>query len=291
MSDELVDLLERPFVEQGLQALAGSELPLLVLSGDRPLTPRMERLFAELPQLLNPRLSPQDSSVTSLFDSPEDEMATPYWQIRREEVPSTQDLARDEFEDLPVVVIAATQSRGRGRSGVEWANAPRALAVSVAVRTDAADRRPFSLMAGIAAGRVMTEIGLKWPNDLELDEGKVGGILVEQTGDTAVIGLGLNLWWPSPPPGVSALHVEDPGPELHREIGAAWAAETLSLVRESEWPIDEYRGRSTTLSRDITWEPDGSGRAVDIADSGALVVDIGAERIEIQSGAVRHIRA
>ncbi len=218
-------------------------------------------------------------------------MATPYWQIQREEVPSTQDLALDEMEDLPVVVIAAAQSRGRGRSGVEWANAPRALAVSVALRIDPGDRRPFSLMAGVAASRVMSGIGLKWPNDLELEEGKVGGILVEQTGATAVIGLGVNLWWPSPPQGVTALHVEDPGLDRHREIGAAWAAEILNLVSESQWPIDEYRGTSTTLGRDITWEPDGSGHAVDIADSGALVVDTGADRIEIHSGVVRHIRA
>ncbi len=218
-------------------------------------------------------------------------MATPYWQIRREEVPSTQDLALDQLEDLPVVVIAPAQSRGRGRSGVEWANAPRALAVSVALRTEPGDQRPLSLMAGIAAGRVLSEIGLKWPNDLELDDDKVGGILVEQTGDTAVIGLGVNLWWPAPPPGVSALYEEDPGPERHREIGAAWSAEILSLLRESEWPIDEYRSRSTTLGRNITWEPDGSGRAVDVADTGALVVEIGTDRIEIHSGAVRHIRA
>jgi BirA family biotin operon repressor/biotin-[acetyl-CoA-carboxylase] ligase len=218
-------------------------------------------------------------------------MATPYWQIWREEVPSTQDLALQEMGDLPVVVIAAGQSSGRGRSGAEWATAPRALAVSSGLRVDAEESRPISLMAGIAAGRALPNVGLKWPNDLEWEAGKVGGILVERTGEVVVVGLGLNLWWPTPPEGFSALYVHDPGPGRHREIGAWWAAELLAMLRGTGWPSDEYRDRCTTLGRDVTWEPDGSGRAVDVAESGALVVEAGSALIEIHSGAVRQVRA
>jgi BirA family biotin operon repressor/biotin-[acetyl-CoA-carboxylase] ligase len=208
----------------------------------------------------------------------------------REEVPSTQDLALEEMAELPVVVIAPTQSRGRGRSGADWANSPRGLAVSVALRSDPGEARPLSLMAGVAAARALPGVGLKWPNDVESGGGKAGGILVERTGDVVVVGMGLNLWWPAPPVGFSALEMEDPGPDRHREIGALWAAELLALIRGNGWPIDEYREDSTTLGREITWEPDGSGLAVDIADSGALVVDSGSERIEIHSGAIRHVR-
>jgi BirA family biotin operon repressor/biotin-[acetyl-CoA-carboxylase] ligase len=218
-------------------------------------------------------------------------MATPYWQLRRDEVPSTQDLARAELGDIPAVVIAAAQTEGRGRSGTGWLTAPRALAVSVAYRGTVEEARPISLMAGVAARRALGDIvDLKWPNDLEIGESKVGGILVEQTDDVVVVGMGLNLWWPDPAEGIGALYDDDPGAERHAEIGALWAAELLSLLRIDGWPIDEYRQACVTLGRDISWEPDGSGRALDISESGALVIEDDSGLHEIHSGAVRHVR-
>ncbi len=216
-------------------------------------------------------------------------MATPYWQLRRDEVPSTQDLARSEF--VPVVVIAASQTAGRGRTGAEWITAPRALAVSVATQVNSGEDRPLSLMAGVAARRALGgSVGLKWPNDLEIDDRKVGGILVEQTDGLAVLGMGLNLWWPEPPEGMGALFDEDPGPQRHLEIGAVWAAELLGLLEADGWPIDEYREGCVTLGREIVWEPRGSGKAIDVAESGALLVTVGDDVVEVHSGAVRHVR-
>ncbi len=105
-----------------------------------------------------------------------------------------------------------------------------------------------------------------------------------------MVGLGVNLWWPTPPVGVAALFDEDPGPARHREVGALWAAEMVALVGEEGWPRDEYRAGCSTLGRDIAWDPGGSGRAMDVAESGALIVDSGTETLEIHSGAVRHVR-
>ena len=131
-------------------------------------------------------------------------MATPYFQLRQVEVPSTQDVARENLEDLPVVVVAASQSSGRGRLGTEWENAARSLAVSIAFRASPSDQRPFSLMAGVAALRSITVASsLKWPNDVMDVEGanKVGGILTERSQDEVVVGMGLNLYWPDAPVG------------------------------------------------------------------------------------------
>ena len=218
-------------------------------------------------------------------------MATPYWQLRRDEVPSTQDLARTQLGSIPVVVIAAAQTAGRGRSGSGWLTAPRALAVSVAYRATSEEDRPISLTAGVAGRRALgAMVGLKWPNDLEMGDAKVGGILVEQSDGVVVVGMGLNLWWPDPPEGVGALHEDDPGAERHAQIGALWAAELLSLLRVEGWPIDEYRQACVTLGRDISWEPDGSGRAVDVSETGALMIEDDSGLREIHSGAVRHVR-
>ena len=215
-------------------------------------------------------------------------MATPYLQLWLEEVPSTQDRARAELDRLPVAVISQRQTAGRGRGGAAWLTAPRALAVSVAFRADD-DPRPFSLMAGVAAGRTVEGSTLKWPNDIMMGELKIGGILVERASEV-VVGLGLNLWWPEPPVGVGSLRDEDPGPELHKAIGGLWLAEMMALVEEGGWPRDEYRSRCVTLGREITWEPAGRGRAVDVGDEGELVVEIEGRRETITSGAIHHVR-
>jgi len=59
-----------------------------------------------------------------------------------------------------------------------------------------------SALAEALAVQGVSEIGLKWPNDLLLPQGKVGGILIEMQGDAlgpaqVVIGIGLNLALPA----------------------------------------------------------------------------------------------
>lgn len=218
-------------------------------------------------------------------------MATPYLHVRLDTAPSTQDVAVEQLGDLPVLVMAAQQTRGRGRGGAEWVNADRALAASLALHCDPGDQRPFSLIAGVAASRAAPGTGLKWPNDVMRNEAKVGGMLVERFSDVVVIGFGLNLWWRSPPEGTAGLLDEDPGPDRHLEIGGLWGAELMSLLEGETWPVDEYRRACLTLSREITWEPDGAGRAVDISEDGGLVVERGDQREILYSGAVRHLRS
>lgn len=217
-------------------------------------------------------------------------MATPYFQLRMDRVPSTQDLAREGLGDLPVLVMASGQTEGRGRSGSSWLTADRALAVSLAFVAEPGDHRPFSLMAGVAAIRAIGKGTLKWPNDVMHGGLKVGGILVETSDRVAVIGLGLNLWWPSASEGAGALFREDPGPGRHLELGALWGAELLELIDSDGWPRDDYTALCGTLGREITWEPNGRGFALDITDSGGLLVETTDGRDTLHSGAIRHVR-
>lgn len=217
-------------------------------------------------------------------------MATPYLQIFAGEVPSTQDLARDHLDELPVVAVATGQSRGRGRTGTVWENADSALAVSAAWRPGVDDQRPFSLMAGVAAARVLGDgVALKWPNDLVTASGKVGGILVERSGEVAVVGLGLNLHWVSPASGAAGLLDEMPDPDYHRQVAALWAAELFAIFSEEGWPLEEYRQLCSTLGREITWEPNGEGLAIGVDDQGALLVETSVGIEELHAGAVRHV--
>lgn len=153
------------------------------------------------------------------------------------------------------------------------------------------DGRPLSLMAGVAVMRATEATGLKWPNDVLFDGRKVGGILVEGNNETTAIGLGLNLWWPDPVEGARGLFAADPGTEAHVEIGALWGAELMDLIETDGWPSDEYRRACRTIGLEVTWEPKGSGKAVGVAEDGALVVETRKGTEHLHSGAVRHIRS
>jgi BirA family biotin operon repressor/biotin-[acetyl-CoA-carboxylase] ligase len=144
-------------------------------------------------------------------------------------------------------------------------------------------------MAGVAAARGLEGVSLKWPNDLLTGGAKVGGILVERA-DELVIGMGVNLWWPDAPEGMGALHEDDPGPGLHAQIAGLWAAELMRLIELDGWPIDEYRSLCSTLGKEISWEPEGQGTAIDVTGEGALRVETPGGPQTLTSGAIRHLR-
>ena len=125
-----------------------------------------------------------------------------------------------------------------------------------------------------------------------IGDSKVGGILAELSSGVVVLGLGVNLWWPDPPGGVTAEHGVDPGEDAGPRLAERWAEVLLALVESGpdQWPIDTYRSLCTTIGREITWEPSGSGLAVDIHPSGALIVQTPSGRELLTSGAVTHIR-
>ena len=222
-------------------------------------------------------------------------MATPLTVVHLERVGSTQDEAGARFAGDPVLVTAQGQDRGRGRTGSSWLDADRAIAASLAFDPGwEPDRMPIiTLVAGLAALDVLPErVGLKWPNDVVVDEGKVGGILVEAGEGRIVAGLGLNVAWLEPPEGAAALYESDPGPEPGRRLAEHWAEALVARAARGPdaWGRDEYLDRCRTLGRRITWEPDGEGEAVDVDESGRLLVRSGETMVALDSGVVRDVR-
>ena len=225
-------------------------------------------------------------------------MATPPLSIHLDEVGSTQDEARTRFEGDPVLVTAARQTAGRGRSGASWENADRALAASLAFDpgwpVGALPR--LTLVSGLAALEAIgpdVAMFLKWPNDVITPSGKAAGLLVEAGDGVVVAGMGVNLFWPDPPPGATALHDSDPGPAAAHRLAERWAQALLrrASAGPGSWGRDEYLARCATVGAEIAWEPDGSGRAVGVGPDGGLVVETGRGTVTLDSGAVRHVRA
>ncbi|KGE02918.1 bifunctional biotin--[acetyl-CoA-carboxylase] ligase/biotin operon repressor BirA [Pseudohaliea rubra] len=108
------------------------------------------------------------------------------------------------------ICAAERQLAGRGRRGRSWASPfARNLYVSVGwtFAQGAAALEGLSLAVGVALAEALEELGLagvalKWPNDLLAGDAKLGGVLIELSGDAdgpcrVVVGMGLNVRMPA----------------------------------------------------------------------------------------------
>jgi BirA family biotin operon repressor/biotin-[acetyl-CoA-carboxylase] ligase len=118
---------------------------------------------------------------------------------------------RRNDDTRPCLLVAETQTGGRGRQGRAWhSNAGLSLTFSLALPLQPPQWSGLSLAVGTALadaldpaqGGAPPRIGLKWPNDLWLMDApgqgrKLGGVLIETVavGDRrmAVVGVGLNV--------------------------------------------------------------------------------------------------
>lgn len=226
--------------------------------------------------------------------------------IRYGQVPSTQDLAREAAQKrggIGTVILAESQSSGRGRRGRSWVSSVGGLYFTAVLRPSS---RPglIPLMAGVAVAeaiRRLTGLGaeLKWPNDVLMGRKKVAGVLAETVwrGDEALhtllgIGLNINNILPEDLPQATTL-----SKELGREVDAESLLSQLlgeigvwseRLDESLDGVLDAWRGLSATLGRKVdVIESTGErirGVAVDVDLDGALLVDVGGEIRRVHSG-------
>jgi BirA family transcriptional regulator, biotin operon repressor / biotin---[acetyl-CoA-carboxylase] ligase len=112
------------------------------------------------------------------------------------------------------LVIAESQTAGRGRNGRSWVTTPgSSLAVSLILHPTTKEINKlglFSLLGGFSVCKVLEDsfnigVQVKWPNDVLIKGKKTAGILSESTwqGESLqgiVLGIGINLLTPSVPP-------------------------------------------------------------------------------------------
>ena len=214
--------------------------------------------------------------------------------------------------------VAEYQTGGRGRRGRRWLSPPGhglCLSISWCFEIAPRDLPALSLVAGVAVVSALAELGvdgvqLKWPNDVMAGGGKVGGILVEVSGEPGgplrvVIGIGLNV---RPVPGIAAALREEggdapavaldellPGTRLERNALVAALLNALHVSLRafaddgwrdflSGWRRHDYlAGRPVVVTR-------GSeifqGIARGIADDGALLVEADGRILPVVAGDV-----
>lgn len=129
--------------------------------------------------------------------------------IYRESVGSTNELAKELAQKgaaQGTVVIAEEQTKGKGRMGRVWYSPSKeGLWFSVILRPEISpvDAAKLTLMCAVGVAGTIRELtgipaGIKWPNDVLIDNRKVCGILVEMSAETdkinyLVIGIGVNV--------------------------------------------------------------------------------------------------
>jgi BirA family biotin operon repressor/biotin-[acetyl-CoA-carboxylase] ligase len=102
------------------------------------------------------------------------------------------------------VVVCEQQTQGRGRRGRSWFSVPGGLFFSIVLRPSMPPHRApeYTLVAAVALAKAIRELGIeawiKWPNDLQVGDKKLVGILTEliaEGGKTrgVVVGIGVNV--------------------------------------------------------------------------------------------------
>ena len=209
----------------------------------------------------------------------------------------------------PTLLVAETQTAGRGRLGRQWySQRGDSLTFSLGMALEPLDWSGLSLVVGISIAESLDEIpasgehiALKWPNDLWVGkpgaERKLGGILVETaTLDGkryVVIGVGINICGQAPatagmPPG----YLQDLFPDL--DAPAALLRIVPGLVQNIQAfaqfgfaPFQARFARRDVLSGRAVLLSDGlAGTAHGVSESGALLVHTSAGMKEITSSEV-----
>jgi len=194
------------------------------------------------------------------------------------------------------LVIANEQTAGRGRGGKSWQSAPGAgLWLTLIERpSDSSGLGVLSLRVGLAAAEALDRfaaepVRLKWPNDLYIDQGKLGGILVEarwreQAVEWVAIGLGVNVQAPTNVETAAGL---EPGTDRLEVLGdlipAVLAASRATGPLQAD-EMEEFDARDLARGRRCV-EP-AVGRVAGISPTGELLVALADSVVPFRSGSL-----
>lgn len=208
------------------------------------------------------------------------------------------------------VLVAGSQTAGRGRTGRSWVSpAGKSLSISVLVRpTDWTMENLgwLPLVAGVAMRRTVqkflpnSEVGLKWPNDVQVQGKKISGILSELLTSAmgVVVGAGINLSLDKtelPIEGSTSLKLEGATPTADDFL-----YEYLKALAELTQAFDSVpelvRAECSTIGQQVrAIFPDGSGQvglATGIDDHGRLLISVAGENqlLAVSAADIQHLR-
>jgi BirA family biotin operon repressor/biotin-[acetyl-CoA-carboxylase] ligase len=211
-----------------------------------------------------------------------------------QEVTSTMDEADRQAQagaQEGTVVVAETQTAGRGRLGRSWVSRPGNLYLTVVLRPTLQSLPFLSCLAGVAVVRALGQATglrprLRWPNDVLLGGKKVAGILVESAveGDAvryALVGIGINVDLDTG----NVAEIASLATSLNAAAGKPVSREDVLRhvlqgmdglylqLAQGKTPLAEWRGLLDTLGRRVrvSWQDQVCwGQAEDVDELGNL---------------------
>lgn len=227
-------------------------------------------------------------------------------------VDSTNNIARNEASNGAedgTCIVALSQTSGRGRLGRSFSSLSGGLYTSFILRpsvTNPADILKLTSLFAVAAARAIEElypvhVGIKWVNDLYIENKKIAGILCEgcfsqnSYPDFFICGIGINIRSVEFPQELSSLATsleavtgiqKDPLellPKLMMHLDSLYPTLTDGLF------LRESKSRSVLIGKDIVVHENGvdyPAKALDIDPFGQLVISVSDETKTLCSGEV-----
>ena len=150
------------------------------------------------------------------------------------------------------------------------------MACSLAVKQE--DIKLKHTLIPLLSGYVFTEVlndinlSLKWPNDIILNNLKVGGLLVEKSENNICIGMGINYFWEKPEiPGAGSIFTKEQEDSIINLHAEKWGNEVMSSLAKNNFDLDKYKQKLQTLGKIVEY-PEGRGWAEDINEDGSLKI-------------------
>uniref|UniRef100_A0A7V0Z623 biotin--[biotin carboxyl-carrier protein] ligase n=1 Tax=candidate division WOR-3 bacterium TaxID=2052148 RepID=A0A7V0Z623_UNCW3 len=214
-----------------------------------------------------------------------------------DEVDSTNEYAKRNLDKATegMVVLADTQTAGKGRHDRHWYSPDGGVYLSVILFTDKPLLIP--ILSGVAICDTFYTnynilLGIKWPNDILLNKKKVGGVLVEIVEPAVIVGIGINLNITEFPEELkqtaSSIFIETKKRldkmmvynDLCRELDDNY--QMLKDNKASEI-LQKWRNYTIMFGKTVQIETPEKvviGRVIDIAGNGALVIMLPDGKIE-----------
>jgi len=208
---------------------------------------------------------------------------------------STQDIARELAEEGAhegTAVIAGEQRSGRGRMGRSWLSPVGGLATSIILRPPLASIYLLPAITSVAVFRTLRNLGIragiKWPNDVLIEDKKVCGILIEHGLKASelsysIVGIGINVnfdtgSYPEIADIATSLSVqlghEVPVAEVTRHLYAE-LEDIYTRIGEPSYIIKEWSQHMVTIGRSVSADFHGNridGTAEGVNRQGNLVI-------------------
>ena len=224
-----------------------------------------------------------------------------YWSVSLvEETSSTQVDLRKNFSPR-TVLIADYQSAGRGRLDRKFeVPAGKGLTFSFAINVES-DFGWIPLLTGLAVAEGINRysnkelVKIKWPNDLLIDNQKLGGILSEQVANEVVVGVGVNVFQtkeelPIESATSLAMYSQIDRNKLFIEILDSIGQHLLDSAGKMKELKNLYREKCQTIGKEVCVTLPGGevleDTAIGVADNGSLLL----RNREISVADIVHLR-